>query len=59
MIAPEHYTAQLSEPAVEGDESTANAAGGLPTYNAYSIDGDVTGELVYVNHGVPADYRCV
>ena len=57
MIAPEHYTAQLSEPAVEGDESTANAAGGLPTYNAYSIDGDVTGELVYVNHGVPADYE--
>ncbi len=57
MIAPEHYTAQLSEPAIAGDESTANAAGGLPVYNAYSIDGDVTGQLVYVNYGIPADYE--
>ena len=29
----------------------------LPTYNAYSIDGDVTGPLVYVNYGVPEDYE--
>src|SRR5439155_1140361 len=29
----------------------------LPTYNAYSADGDVTGPLVYVNYGVPADYE--
>ncbi len=57
MIAPEHYTARLSEPPIEGDESTADTAGGLPVYNAYSIDGDVTGELVYVNYGVPADYE--
>ncbi len=28
----------------------------LPTYNAYSIDGDVTGPLVYANYGIPADY---
>src|SRR5436189_242144 len=28
----------------------------LPTYNAYSVDGDVTAPLVYVNYGVPADY---
>ncbi|HEU5479219.1 MAG TPA: M28 family peptidase, partial [Candidatus Tumulicola sp.] len=28
----------------------------LPSYNAYSADGDVTGPLVYVNYGVPADY---
>lgn len=57
MIAPEKFTAKLSEPPIEGDESTANTAGGLPTYNAYSIDGDVTGELVYVNYGLPADYE--
>jgi hypothetical protein len=25
----------------------------LPPYNAYSIDGDVTAPLVYVNYGVP------
>src|SRR6185503_9931948 len=35
------------------DSSDANQ---LPTYNAYSIDGDVSGQLVYVNYGVPADY---
>ena len=28
----------------------------LPTFNAYSTDGDVTGDLVYVNYGVPKDY---
>ncbi|MGC4054696.1 MAG: transferrin receptor-like dimerization domain-containing protein [Paludibaculum sp.] len=56
MIAPEKFTAKLSEPPVEGDESTANTTGGLPTYHAYSIDGDVTGDLVYVNYGLPADY---
>ena len=28
----------------------------LPVYNAYSIDGDVTAPLVYVNYGVPRDY---
>ena len=29
----------------------------LPTYNAYSIDGDVTAPLVYVNYGIPDDYE--
>ena len=29
----------------------------MPTYNAYSIDGDVTAPLVYVNYGLPADYE--
>ena len=29
----------------------------LPTFNMYSADGDVTGDLVYVNYGVPADYE--
>ena len=57
MISPELYTAKLTEPAIEGDASSAHPDGGLPIYNAYSIDGDVTGELVYVNFGVPADYE--
>ena len=29
----------------------------LPTYNAYSIDGDVTAPLVYVNYGSREDYE--
>lgn len=57
MVAPERYRAKLEEPAVEGDETSAIREGNLPTYNAYSTDGDVTGELVYVNYGLPGDYK--
>lgn len=55
LTAPTHYTAKLSEPAVPGDP-TSSAPGQLPPYNAYSIDGEVTGPLVYVNYGIPSDY---
>jgi N-acetylated-alpha-linked acidic dipeptidase len=56
LVAPTRYRARLNEPAVAGDPSTAQQAEQLPTYNAYSIDGDVTAPLVYVNYGIPADY---
>ncbi|HEX5718666.1 MAG TPA: transferrin receptor-like dimerization domain-containing protein [Thermoanaerobaculia bacterium] len=57
MVAPTHFTASLAETAVPGDSTSGQTDEQLPTYNAYSIDGDVTGELVYVNFGVPADYE--
>jgi N-acetylated-alpha-linked acidic dipeptidase len=57
LIAPEKYTAKLAEPALAQDATSGQAAEQLPTYNAYSIDGDVTGDLVYVNYGVPDDYE--
>lgn len=56
MIAPETYKAGLQEPAIKEDSTSNQQSEQLPTYNAYSIDGDVTAELVYVNYGVPADY---
>jgi N-acetylated-alpha-linked acidic dipeptidase len=56
MTAPERYTARLTEPPIEGD-ATSVQTDGLPVYNAFSRDGDVTGQLVYVNFGVPADYE--
>ncbi len=56
MTAPEKYTAKLFEPPVPGDATSGQTSEQLPVYNAYSIDGDVTGDLVYVNYGVPADY---
>ncbi len=56
LVAPERYVAKLEEPPVEGDSTTTQKSEQLPTYNAYSVDGDVTGELVYVNYGVPKDY---
>ncbi|MCI0435168.1 MAG: M28 family peptidase [Gemmatimonadetes bacterium] len=55
MIAPERRVAQLAEPRIPEDKDSGDA-GQLPTYNAYSPDGDVTGELVYVNYGTPEDY---
>lgn len=57
LIAPERYTAKLAEPALSEDATSSQAAEILPPYNAYSTDGDVTGELVYVNYGVPKDYE--
>ena len=56
MVAPERYRALLAEPVLEAD-ATSGVDGRLPTYNAYSADGDVTGELVYVNYGTPDDYE--
>ncbi len=57
LVAPTRFVAKLEEPAVPGDPTSAQRAEQLPTYNAYSIDGDVTAPLVYVNYGVPADYE--
>lgn len=57
MTAPARFTAKLTEPAVDGDATSAQTPGVLPPYHAYSIDGDVTGALVYVNYGLPADYE--
>lgn len=57
MVAPTHFVAKLMEPPVPGDPTSYQTSEQLPTYNAYSIDGDVTGPLVYVNYGIPADYE--
>src|SRR5690349_14184646 len=57
LTEPTHYTAKLLEPPVAGDPTSSQQSEQLPTYNAYSIDGDVTGRLVYVNYGLPRDYE--
>ena len=57
LVAPTRYVASLEEPALAEDKTSGQKKEQLPTYNAYSADGDVTGELVYVNWGVPADYE--
>src|SRR5216684_3372219 len=51
------FTAKLQEPALADDPTSGQQAEQLPTYNAYSIDGDVTAPLVYVNYGIPEDYE--
>ena len=58
MIAPERYVARLEEPPLAQDSTSGIARQEqLPLFNAYSIDGDVTGDLVYVNYGIPKDYE--
>jgi N-acetylated-alpha-linked acidic dipeptidase len=55
MTGPTKYTAVLKEmPLME--DGTSNQQGQLPTYNAWSADGDVTGKLVFANYGLPEDY---
>jgi N-acetylated-alpha-linked acidic dipeptidase len=56
MTSPSSYKAILKEPALKED-ATSGQSGQLPTYNAYSADGDVTSELVFVNYGLPDDYE--
>ncbi len=56
MTSPISYKAILKEPALKED-ATSGQEGQLPTYNAFSADGDVTGELVFVNYGLPQDYE--
>jgi N-acetylated-alpha-linked acidic dipeptidase len=57
MTAPQKFALKLNEPTLKEDATSGQQDEQLPTYNAYSIDGDVTGPLVYVNYGVPADYE--
>ena len=56
LVAPTRFTASLTEPPVAGD-ATSGVAGIMPPYNVYGADGDVTGELVYLNYGMAKDYQ--
>lgn len=56
LTGPTPYKAVLKEPALKEDGTSAQD-GQLPTYNAWSADGNVNGELVFVNYGLPEDYE--
>jgi N-acetylated-alpha-linked acidic dipeptidase len=57
LVAPTTFKASLQETPLPGDPTSSQQTEQLPPYNAYSVDGDVTGPLVFVNYGVPADYE--
>jgi N-acetylated-alpha-linked acidic dipeptidase len=57
MLEPTKFRAKLQEPVLAVDPTTNQTSEQLPTYNAYSIDGDVTAPLVYVNYGDREDYE--
>lgn len=56
LIEPESFKAKLAEPAIDEDKDSADV-GEIAPFNAYAADGDVTGQLVYVNYGIPEDYE--
>ncbi|HWA63166.1 MAG TPA: transferrin receptor-like dimerization domain-containing protein, partial [Caulobacteraceae bacterium] len=59
LLGEHPYVASLTEPPVPGDASSSRQAGGLPAWLAYAGDGDVTAPLVYVNYGMPDDYKAL
>ncbi|MEP7117604.1 MAG: M28 family peptidase, partial [Acidobacteriota bacterium] len=56
LVAPEGRVLQIQEPPVPQDPDSLDSDQ-TPTFNAYSADGEVTAEVVYVNYGIPADYE--
>src|SRR5580698_365258 len=57
LLGPTHFVAALREPPVPGDATSQKVGEELPPYNVYGADGDVTADLVYVNQGMPDDYK--
>jgi N-acetylated-alpha-linked acidic dipeptidase len=57
LLGSNRFTAKLEEPTLAVDPTSGQKSEQLPTYNAYSKDGDVTAPLVYVNYGAPTDYE--
>jgi len=56
LLGSKPYKAKLEEATLKEDKTSGQKTEQLPSYNAYSADGDVTAELVFVNRGIPADY---
>lgn len=57
LTEPSKFKASLTERAVKEDATSAQTKDVLPPYHAFSADGDVTAELVFVNYGIPDDYE--
>ena len=57
LLAPTRFRAALEEESLADDPSTSVRDELLPPYNAFSIDGEIEGELVFVNYGIPEDYE--
>src|SRR5215813_10867830 len=57
LLSPTLFKPKMQEPVLPVDPTSNQTAEQLPTYNAYSADGDVTAPLVYVNYGNREDYE--
>ncbi len=59
LLGSTPFKATLTEAPVPGDESSSRTKDQLPAYVAFQGDGDVTAPLVYVNFGMPDDYKAL
>ena len=59
MLGDKPFKATLQEEPIPGDTSATAKDPALPAYLAYQGDGDVTAPLVYVNYGMPDDYKAL
>ena len=57
LVSPRLVSLQLKEPVLKEDATSGIRKNLLPGFNAFSADGNVTAELVYVNYGIPEDYE--
>ncbi|MCE6992033.1 M28 family metallopeptidase [Dyadobacter sp. CY323] len=57
LTEPTKFKASLMEKPFKEDGTSGQTKDVLPPYHAYSANGDVTAELVFVNYGIPADYE--
>ncbi|TFU05980.1 M28 family peptidase [Polymorphobacter arshaanensis] len=59
LVSPKAIALGGQEPVIAGDATSGNTADALPPYVAFQGDGDVTADVVYVNYGMPADYKAL
>ena len=59
IVGANPFKATLTEAPVPGDETSSRTQDQLPAYVAFQGDGDVTAPLVYVNFGMPDDYKAL
>ncbi len=59
LFGKQSFKATLTERPVPGDATSSRTKDQLPAYVAFQGDGDVTAPLVYVNYGMPDDYKAL
>jgi N-acetylated-alpha-linked acidic dipeptidase len=59
LLGKKTFKATLTEAPIPGDATSSRTKDELPAYVAFQGDGDVTASLVYVNYGMPDDYKAL
>ena len=56
LVQPEEIELSLREDFLDEDKDSSSH-GMFPAFHGYSASGEVSGQVVYVNYGTPADYK--